>query len=98
MADEKDIKKEIENYILNSSYFFKDRVDIAINRLVDLKQPFKMIGIIKRETARKEEINAYLKNSIKNRQKVKKWKLRLVIWFCLENTAEPKLKSMMLTI
>ena len=64
----------IENYILNSSYFFKDRVDIAINRLVDLKQPFKMIGIIKRETARKEEINAYLKNSIKNRQKVKKWK------------------------
>lgn len=66
--------KEIENYILNSSYFFKDRVDIAINRLVDLKQPFKMIGIIKRETSRKEEINAYLKNSIKNRQKVKKWK------------------------
>lgn len=66
--------KEIEDYILNSSYFFKDRVDIAIKRLIDFKHPFKMIGIIKRENSQKEEINAYLGENTINKQKVKKWK------------------------
>lgn len=64
----------IENYILDSSYYFKDRVGIAINRLVDLKEPFKMIRIIKNEYSKKEEIDEYFREREKSRQKVKQWK------------------------
>ena len=64
----------IEDYILNSTYYFKDRVGIAINRLTELKQPFKMIRIIKNEYSKKEEIDEYFRERERSRQKVKQWK------------------------
>lgn len=64
----------IEDYILNSSCYFKDRVDIAIKRLTDLKQPLKMIRIIRNETNKKDEIDEYFRERERSRQKVKQWK------------------------
>lgn len=72
--EDKAYLETIEDYILNSSYYFKDRVDIAIKRLVDLKQPFKMVRIIKNEYSKKDEINEYFRIREITRQKVKQWK------------------------
>ncbi len=72
--EDKAYLETIEDYILNSSYYFKDRVDIAIKRLVDLKQPFKMIRIIRDEYSKKDEIDEYFRVREITRQKVKQWK------------------------
>ncbi len=64
----------IEDYILNSSCYFKDRVGVAIKRLTDLKQPLKMIRIIRNETNKKDEIDEYFRERERSRQKVKQWK------------------------
>lgn len=64
----------IEDYILNSSCYFKDRVGVAVKRLADLKQPLKMIRIIRTETSKKDEIDEYFRERERSRQKVKKWK------------------------
>lgn len=72
--EDKVSKDTIDEYMLNSTYYFKDRVGIAINRLTELKQPFKMIRIIKNEYSKKEEIDEYFKERERSRQKVKQWK------------------------
>lgn len=64
----------IEDYILNSSCYFKDRVGVAIKRLADLRQPLKMIRIIRNETRKKDEIDKYFRERERSRQKVIQWK------------------------
>ena len=72
--EDKVSKDTIDEYILNSTYYFKDRVGIAINRLVEFKKLFKMIRIIRNEYSKKEEIDEYFREREISRQKVKQWK------------------------
>ena len=51
--------EELENYILNSSNFFKDRFYIAKDRLTKLKQPLKMLSIMKNDVLKLDDIDKY---------------------------------------
>ena len=52
-------KRQIEDYILLSPLFFKDRIDIARERLSRFEQPYKMASIIGREKHKLDEIHAF---------------------------------------
>ena len=64
----------IKDYILNSSFFFKDRIDIAVDRLANFKEPVKMFKIFWNEFDRREYIKKYFKEKEVGKQKVKQWK------------------------
>lgn len=51
--------EQIEDYVLNSELFFKDRMDIAKDRLKKLKRPVKMLGIIEKDRSGLAIINSY---------------------------------------
>lgn len=52
-------KRELEDYVLTSPLYFKDRIDIAKDRLSKFEQPYRMATIIGRERHRIEEIHAF---------------------------------------
>ena len=52
-------KRELEDYVLWSPLFFKDRIDIAKDRLSKFEQPYRMATIIGRERHRIDEIQAF---------------------------------------
>lgn len=51
--------EQIEDYVLNSDLFFKDRMDIAQDRLKKFKSPFKMLGIIEKDRSELSAVNHY---------------------------------------
>ena len=53
--------EEIENYVLDSDLFFKDRMDIAQDRLSRFKKPFKMLGIIEKDRRELSALKHYFK-------------------------------------
>lgn len=63
--------EELENYILNSSKFFRDRFYIARDRLTKLKQPLKMCKIMKNDVFMLDNIDNYFCDRI-GYQKIKK--------------------------
>lgn len=44
-------KKDLEEYILNSKYFFRERAVIARERLKKLKEPKRMIKVLRQDRA-----------------------------------------------
>jgi hypothetical protein len=56
--DEQVTLEELEEYVLASPYYFKDRLDIAKARLRKFERPFAMTRIIRRD---KESYEEYLK-------------------------------------
>ena len=63
--------EELENYILKSSNFFRDRFYIARDRLSKLKQPVKMLNIMKKDVFKLDDIDKYFNDRI-GCQKIKK--------------------------
>ncbi len=63
---------EIEDYILNSSDYYKDRMEIARQRLHLLDSPIKMLGIIRRDKKDSEKMDEFFAERSKAVQKVKK--------------------------
>jgi hypothetical protein len=49
--------KQLEDYVLNSSKFFKDRVDVAVNRF--RKQPVQLFKILKSDSKDLDLLNQY---------------------------------------
>ena len=49
-------KEELEDYILKTERYFKDRVDIASRRV---KNPFRLLSIISNDSAKKDYMNYY---------------------------------------
>lgn len=63
--------EELEEYILNSDKFFKDRFYIAKDRLAKLKQPLKMLSIMKKDVFQLDDMDKYFYDRI-DYQKIKK--------------------------
>ena len=52
-------KRELEDYVLNSRDYFKDRYDIAFNRLYRGERLFKMLDIINKDITKKRNIDRF---------------------------------------
>lgn len=60
MFDKEEISiEELENFILKSSNFFRDRFYIAKDRLTKFKQPLKMMSIMKKDVLKLDDIDEY---------------------------------------
>lgn len=64
--------EEVENYILNSSDYFKDRAEIALQRIHSWDSPIKMYGVIRRDRKDREKMDSFFAERSKTVQKVKK--------------------------
>ena len=64
--------EEIEDYILSSNDYFKDRSEIARQRLHSWSEPARMINIIRRDKKAKVEMNDFFAERGHAIQKVKK--------------------------
>lgn len=62
----------IENYILNSDYFFKDRMEIALKRLKKFKRPIKMMKTIESDMDKTVQMDEFFSERGHKVQKVKK--------------------------
>lgn len=51
--------EELEDYVLDSKDYFKDRYNIAFNRLYRGERPFKMLEIIKKDITKKRDIDRF---------------------------------------
>lgn len=51
--------EELEDYVLNSRDYFKDRYDIAFNRLYRGERLFKMLDIINKDITKKRNIDRF---------------------------------------
>lgn len=54
-------KRQIEDYILMSPLFFKDRIDIAKERVKSFERPYRMASIISRDKHKLDDIHAFYK-------------------------------------
>lgn len=65
-------KKEIEDAILESEHYFKDRKMIAEQRCREKNHPFKMIKIIRKDSVAEDYMNYFFTEREEQRQKAKK--------------------------
>lgn len=63
--------EEIEEAVLNSSNYFKDRKNIALKRFKKMKEPFKMIKIILDDSVKEDYYNYFFMERIFQKQKIK---------------------------
>ena len=65
---------EIENYVLDSSLYFKDRLDIAKKRLRKFEQPFKMARIVRCDKEKEGCVEEFfrIRNNDRRREYIKK--------------------------
>lgn len=54
-------KRELEEYVLWSPLFFKDRTDIAKERIKSFERPYRMASIISRDKHKLDDIHAFYK-------------------------------------
>ena len=76
---EKDIQKdfpddvvslrELEDYVLASPLFFRDRLDVARERLLNFEQPFRMTRIIRADKPREKEIEGFFRERFNARRR-----------------------------
>lgn len=64
--------ESIEDYVLESDYFFKDRVDIAKKRMKKFDNPIKMGLIIKKDMKKVDDVDAFFKEREQGIQKKNK--------------------------
>ena len=64
--------KEIEDYLLDSKEYFKDRNDIAHQRLLSWSEPARMVSIIKKDNKSKMKMDEFFAERGHAIQKVKK--------------------------
>lgn len=64
--------KEIEDYLLDSKEYFKDRNDIAHQRLLSWSEPARMVSIIKKDNKSKMKMDEFFAERGHVIQKVKK--------------------------
>lgn len=64
--------EDIENYVLGSDDFFKDRMKIALERLEKFRRPAKMMKIINRDMDKTIEMEEFFLDRGHKVQKVKK--------------------------
>ena len=64
--------KEIEDYLLDSKEYFKDRNDIAHQRLLSWSEPARMVSIIKKDSKSKMKMDEFFAERGHVIQKVKK--------------------------
>lgn len=72
-CDKRDVVSvlEVEDYVLNSYRYFKDRIAIANERLKNFEHPFLMWRIIKRDGDKALEIEKFFEDRKKSSVKVK---------------------------
>ena len=65
-------REAIEDAVLNSEYYFKDRKEIAERKRKEKGNFFKMIKILRRDSADEEYMNFFFQQREEERQKTKK--------------------------
>lgn len=72
IGKEKVSYEEIEDYILCSQEYFKDRSEIARKRIFSFREPTRMINIIRRDKKNKNRMDQFFDERGQAIQKVKK--------------------------
>lgn len=62
-------RREIEDYVLGSPLYFKDRLDVAKERLVKFEQPFRMARIVRREKEKAKEVDEFFRIRYSDRKR-----------------------------
>ena len=65
---------EVEDYVLDSPLYFKDRLDIAKRRLRSFEQPFKMARIVRSDKQNDGKVEEFfrIRNNDRKREYIKK--------------------------
>ena len=65
---------EVEDYVLDSPLYFKDRLDIAKRRLRSFEQPFKMARIVRCDKEKEGCVEEFfrIRNNDRKREYIKK--------------------------
>lgn len=62
-------RSEIEQYVLDSPLYFKDRLDIAKDRLLKFEQPFKMARMVRKEREKIKEVDEFFRIRYNDRKR-----------------------------